>query len=43
MTLIEEVKILDDNSKANKAQSDLDSKAAKISILSSRELENMNI
>ena len=39
MTLIEQVKILDDKIKANKAQYDLDSEAAKISALSSGELE----
>ena len=35
MTLTEQVKILDDKIKANKAQYDLDRKAAKISALSS--------
>ena len=39
MTLTEQVKILDDKIKANKAQYDLDSEAAKISALSSGELE----
>ena len=39
MTLIEQVKILDDKIKANKAQYDLDRKSAKISALSSDELE----
>ena len=39
MTLIEQVKILDDKIKANKAQYDLDKEAAKISALSSGELE----
>ena len=39
MTLIEQVKIFDDKLKANKAQYDLDRKAAKISALSSGELE----
>ena len=39
MTLIEQVKILDDKIKANKAQYDLDREAAKISALSSGELE----
>ena len=40
MTLTEQVKILDDKIKANKAQYDLDREAAKISALSSGELEN---
>ena len=39
MTLIEQVKILDDKFKANKAQYDLDREAAKISPLSSKELD----
>ena len=39
MTLIEQVKILDDKIKANKAQYDLDRESAKISALSSGELE----
>ena len=39
MTLTEQVKILDGNIKANRAQYDLDRKAAKISALSSGELE----
>ena len=39
MTLIEQIKILDDKIKANKAQYDLDREAAKISSLSSGELE----
>ena len=39
MTLTEQVKILDDKIKANKAQHDLDGQAAKISALSSGELE----
>ena len=39
MTLTEQVKILDDKIKANKAQYDLDREAAKISTLSSGELE----
>ena len=39
MTLTEQVKILDDKIKANKAQYDLDREAAKISVLSSGELE----
>ena len=39
MTLTEQVKILDDKTKANKAQYDLDREAAKISALSSGELE----
>ena len=39
MTLPEQVKILDDKVKANKAQYDLDRESAKISALSSGELE----
>ena len=39
MTLIEQVKILDDKIKANKARYDLDREAAKKSTLSSGELE----
>ena len=39
MTLTEQVKTLDDKIKANKAQYDLDRKTAKISALSSGELE----
>ena len=39
MTLSEQVKILDDKIKANKAQYDLGRVAAKISALSSRELD----
>ena len=39
MTLTEQVKILDDKIRANKAQYDLDREAAKISALSSGELE----
>ena len=39
MTLTEKVKILGDKIKANKAQYDLDREAAKISALSSGELE----
>ena len=39
MTLAEEVNILDDKIKANKAQYDLDREAVKISALSSRKLE----
>ena len=39
MTLTEKVKILDDKIRANKAQYDLDREAAKISALSSGELE----
>ena len=39
MTLIEQVKILDDKIKANKSNYDLDREAAKISALSSGELE----
>ena len=40
MTLTEQVNILDDKIKANKTQYDLDREAAKISALSSDELEN---
>ena len=39
MTLTEQVKVLDDKIKENKAQYDLDREAAKISALSSGELE----
>ena len=39
MTLTEQVKILDDKINANEAQYDLDREAAKISALSSGELE----
>ena len=39
MTLTDELKILDDKIKANQAQYDLDREAAKISTLSSGELE----
>ena len=39
MTLTDQVKILDDKIKANKAQYDLDRETAKISVLSSGELE----
>ena len=39
MTLSEQVKILDDKIKANKAQYDLDREATKISALSSKDLE----
>ena len=39
MTTTEQVKILDDKIKANKARYDLNRKNAKISALSSRELE----
>ena len=39
MTLTEQVNIFDDKIKANKAQYDLDREAAKISALSSGELE----
>ena len=39
MKITEQVKILDDKFKANKAQYDLDRKAAKISALSSKDLE----
>ena len=40
MTLTEQVNILDDKIKAKKTQYDLDREAAKISALSSDELEN---
>ena len=39
MTLTEQVEILDDKIKANKAQYDLDREAAKIGALSSKNLE----
>ena len=39
MTLTDELKILDDKIKANQAQYDLDREAAKISALSSKELD----
>ena len=39
MTLTDELKNLDDKIKANQAQYDLDRKAAKISALSSKELD----
>ena len=39
MTLTEQVKILDDKIKANKAQYDLDGEAAKLTALSSGEFE----
>ena len=39
MTINEQVRILDDKIRANKAQYDLDRQAAKISALSSGELE----
>ena len=38
MTFIEQVKVLDDKTKANKAQYDLDREATKLSALSSGEL-----
>ena len=41
MTLTEQVKILDDKIKVNKAQYDLDREAAKISALSSGELKKI--
>ena len=40
MALTEQVKILDDKIKSNKAQYDLDRQAAEISALSSGDLEN---
>ena len=39
MTINEQVKILDDKIRSNKAQYDLDRQAAKISVLNSGELE----
>ena len=39
MTLTDELKILNDKIKANQAQYDLDREAAKISALSSKELD----
>ena len=39
MTLTDELKILDDKIKANQAKYDLDREAAKISALSSKELD----
>ena len=39
MTLTDELKTLDDNIKANQGQYDLDREAAKISALSSKELD----
>ena len=39
MTLTDELKILDDKIKANQAQYDLERKAAKISVLSYKELD----
>ena len=39
MTLTDELKILDDKIKSNQAQYDLDREAAKISALSSKELD----
>ena len=39
-TLTDELKILDDKIKANQAQYDLDIEAAKISVLSSKEVDN---
>ena len=39
MTLTDELKILNDKNKANQAQYDLDREAAKISALSSKELD----
>ena len=42
MILTEQVKILDDQIKANNAQCDLDSETARISALSSGELEIFN-
>ena len=39
MTLIDEFKILDDEIKANQAQYDLDREAAKVSALSSKEID----
>ena len=39
MTITEQVKILDDRIKSNEAQYDLDTQAAKVSALSSKDLE----
>ena len=39
MTITEQVKILDDKIKSNKAQNDLDREAAKIKALSSKDLD----
>ena len=39
MTMTEQIRILDDKNKSNKAQYDLDREAAKISSLSSKDLE----
>ena len=39
MTLTDELKILDETIKANQARCDLDREAAKISVLSSKELD----
>ena len=39
MTITEQVKILDDKLKSNKAQNDLDREAAKIKTLSSKDLD----
>ena len=43
MTLTDELKILDNKINANQAQNDLDREAAKVSALSTSDLENMNI
>ena len=43
MAITEQVKILDDKIRSNKAQYDLDIEAAKIGALSSGELKDMNI
>ena len=43
MVVIDQIKILNRKIKQNEAQYDLDRKAAKISGLSSNDLENLNI
>ena len=43
MTAADQIKILDRKTKQNEAQYELDRKAAKISVLTSGNLENMNI
>ena len=43
MTVIDQLKTFDNKIRANRAQYDVDREAAKISALSSRKLENINI
>ena len=43
MAAADQIKILDRKTKQNEAQYELDRKAAKISVLTSGNLENMNI